>query len=57
MTLYCGIDLHSTNSVVPVLNENDEAVFGQRMPNDLERIRRALEPYRSALCGCVVEST
>ena len=57
MTLYCGIDLHSTNSVLSVLNDNDEVVFERRLPNDLEGIRTALEPYREELAGCAVEST
>jgi len=57
MTLYCGIDLHSTNSVLSVLDENDEVVFEQRLPNDLACIREALEPYRGDLSGCAVEST
>jgi hypothetical protein len=57
MTLYCGIDLHSTNSVLSIVNENDEVVFEQRLPNDLECIRAALGPYRGELAGCAVEST
>jgi transposase len=57
MTLYCGIDLHSTNSVLSVLNEHDEVIFERRLPNDLQYIWEALEPYRADLAGCAVEST
>ena len=32
---YCGIDLHSNNSVVIVSNEEDRIVFSKRLPNDL----------------------
>jgi len=57
MTLYCGIDLHSTNSVVTVLNDQEEIVYEKRLPNDLAVICSALGPYREELAGCVVEST
>ena len=32
---YCGIDLHSNNSVVIVSDEEDRIVFNKRLPNDL----------------------
>ena len=57
MKLYGGIDLHSTNSVVVVTDEQDTVVYRKRLPNDLETILGALEPYREYLDGLVVEST
>ena len=54
---YCGIDLHSNNSVVVVSDEQDRIVFNQRLPNDLGQIRAALEPHREELAGVVIEST
>ena len=45
MTLYCGIDLHSNNSVVAVLDEQDRTVYEKRLPNDLETITEALCIY------------
>jgi transposase len=54
---YCGIDLHSNNCVVIVSDEEDRIVYGKRLTNDLALIRAALEPYRHALTGVVVEST
>lgn len=57
MKLYCGIDLHSNNSVLSVLDESDRPIFEKRLPNELECIRSALSPYRSRLEGVVVEST
>lgn len=42
MELYAGIDLHSNNSVVLVLDENDRVVYQKRLPNSLERIIQAL---------------
>ena len=54
---YCGIDLHSNNSVVIVNDEEDRIVFSKRLPNDLGQIGAALEPHRGELAGVVVEST
>lgn len=57
MKLYCGIDLHSNNSLVSVMNGSDKVVFEKRLVNELETILGALRPYRDALVGVVVEST
>jgi len=57
MRLYCGIDLHSNNCFVTLTDENDRVVFEKRLPNDLETILLALEPFREAIVGIVVEST
>jgi len=57
MSLYCGIDLHSNNSVVSVLDEQDREKLRVRAPNDLDVILSYLSPFRSALNGIVVEST
>jgi transposase len=57
MTLYCGIDLHSNNSVVAVLDEQDRTVYEKRLPNDLETIIEVLCIYQAELAACVVEST
>ena len=57
MTLYCGIDLHSNNSVVAVLDDNDRTVYEKRLANDLTTIIEVLRPYQQELLACVVEST
>ena len=57
MICYCGIDLHSNNSVVVVMDEADRVVFKQRVPNDLALIIGVLKPYGDGLAGIVVEST
>ena len=48
---YCGIDLHSNNSVVIVSEEEDRIAFSKRLPNDLGQIGAALEPHRKDLAG------
>ena len=54
---YCGIDLHSNNSVVSVINEADHVVAEKRLPNDLEKIIGLMKPWQAELAGVVVEST
>ncbi len=57
MYLYCGVDLHSTNSVVAVIDDQGKRVLRRRAPNDLHTILALLEPVSSTLRGVVVEST
>jgi transposase len=57
MKLYAAIDLHSNNSVVTVIDEQDRVVAEKRLPNELERIVLMLAAFRDALVGIVVEST
>jgi transposase len=57
MKLYGGIDLHSNNSVVALLDETDTVRYRQRLPNDLNVILGELAPFADAIAGLVVEST
>ncbi len=44
---YCGIDLHSNNSVVTVIDETDRVVAEKRLPNDLTKILAFLGPWQA----------
>jgi len=57
MKLYGGIDLHSNNSVIVILDEKDQAVYKKKHKNDLLEILACLLPFRERLQGLVVEST
>jgi transposase len=57
MPLYGGIDLHANNSVVVLLNEQDQVVYRKRLPNDLPTILEVLAPHHAEIKGLVVEST
>ena len=57
MKLYGGIDLHSNNSVIGLLDEEDRMIYQRRLGNDLPTILGALEPYRAQIQGLAVEST
>lgn len=54
---YSGIDLHSNNSVVSVIDETDHVVAEKRLPNNLKTILAFLAPWQLELAGVVVEST
>jgi len=57
MKLYAGIDLHSSNNYLGIINEEDQRLYQKRLPNQLEYILQALEPFKKDLEGVVVEST
>jgi transposase len=57
MKAYAGIDLHSSNNFTAVINDQDQKLYSKRLPNRLETIVSALEPFKEDLKGVVVEST
>ena len=57
MPLYGGIDLHANNSVIVLLDDQDQVVYQKRLPNDLPSLLQQLSPYQASLQGVVVEST
>ena len=57
MSHYCGIDLHSNNHFVVVIDDEDKRLLEKRLPNDLSVTLKALAPYRETLQGIAVEST
>jgi transposase len=57
MKLYCGIDLHSNNSYVVLLNEDGKVAYQKRIANDIDLILKELSTYRELISGIVVEST
>lgn len=54
---FCGIDLHSNNSVVVVTDESDKILISKRCSNDLDQILKVLAPHSAEIVGVVVEST
>src|SRR5262247_2670289 len=57
MPLYGGIDLHANNSVVVLLNEQDQVIYQRRLANHLPTILEPLAPHQADIMGVVVEST
>jgi len=57
MTHYCAIDLHSNNNVPVVIDDNDKIMLQKRLPNDLDKVLAALDPFKDTIQGIAVEST
>jgi transposase len=57
MGTYAGIDLHSSNNYIGIMDQGHKRLFGKRLPNNLDKILMVLEPFKDDLKGVVVEST
>jgi len=57
MQLYAGLDLHSRNTYIGILDQELNRVFKKRVANKLELILQTFHPFRDQLKGLVVEST
>jgi transposase len=57
MKVYAGIDLHSSNNYIGIIDEEDRRLYQKRLPNQLGYVLSALEPFKKDLEGVVVEST
>ena len=56
MQLYCGIDLHSNNSMISLIDDKDRLISEKRLDNNLDAIHYLI-PYQDDIRGIVVEST
>ncbi len=57
MQLYAGIDLHSSNNYLGIIDEQDKRIFGRRLDNCLPTVLSALKPFKKDLESIVIEST
>ncbi len=57
MGFYSGLDLHSNNCVIGVMDESGRRLRKKRVANDLPAVEAVLAPYREELLAVVVEST
>lgn len=57
MKTYAGIDLHSSNNYIGVIDSQARRLYTKRHDNRLDCILRALNPFKKTLAGVVVEST
>jgi len=57
MQLYAGLDLHSRNTYIGIMDKEFKRVFGKRVSNNLPLILETLDPFQNQLKGIVVEST
>lgn len=57
MKLYSGIDLHSSNSYLAIIDDGGKRIFKEKLPNEIATITDRLSLYSGTLEGVVVEST
>jgi transposase len=57
MKFYVGIDLHSNNNYIGIIDGKKRKVFIKKLPNDIEEILKSLKPFKKLIQGIVVEST
>ena len=57
MDHYVGIDLHSTNNYIAIIDNDNKRVFKKKTKNDLRLVVQALKPHQEQIKGVVVEST
>ena len=57
MSLYCGIDLHSNNNYISIIDSNDKIVFERKLTNNIGAVTDALARMREPITGIAIEST
>jgi transposase len=57
MGLYGGLDVHSSNTRIGVVEGDGRRVYERRLTNEPDEILRQLHPMKADLVGLVVEST
>ncbi|MDM8537162.1 hypothetical protein QUF70_10440 [Desulfobacterales bacterium HSG17] len=57
MELYAGLDLHSRNTYIGIMDKDFKRILGKRVNNSLPEISNELESFKNQLRGIVVEST
>ena len=57
MSLYCGIDLHSNNNYISIIDPNDKIVFERKLTNNIGAVTDALARMRESITGIAIEST
>jgi hypothetical protein len=57
MKTYAGIDLHSSNNYIVIIDAKDNRLYSKRHDNRLEDVLKVLGKFKATLQGVVVEST
>ena len=57
MKTYAGIDLHSSNNYIGVIDAKDKRLYSKRHANRIEEVLKVLGKFKSTLQGVVIEST
>ena len=57
MKHYIGIDLHSNNHFVSIIDGNDDRIIDKRLKNDLSSTLKLRAPYQKTIASIAIEST
>ena len=57
MKTYAGIDLHSSNNYIGIIDAKDKRLYSKRHDNRIEDVLKVLSKFKKSLQGVVVEST
>ena len=57
MSYYVGIDLHSDNNFIGIIDKKDCRILSKKLPNDLDVVLNTLKPFKRKIKGVVIEST
>lgn len=57
MKFYAGIDLHSNNLVLVILDSHDKVIYSKRLANDVQVVLKVLAMYKEQIEAIAVEST
>jgi transposase len=57
MKHYIGIDLHSNNHFVSIIDDNDNRIINKRLKNNLASTLKLLTPYKTSIESIAIEST
>lgn len=57
MVFYAGIDLHSNNNQLGIIDENRKRILKRKLANDPPTILSVLAPYRNEIAEIGIEST
>ncbi|MCP4267574.1 MAG: IS110 family transposase [Candidatus Brocadiaceae bacterium] len=57
MSYNVGIDLHSDNNFIGIIDKKDCRILSKKVPNDLDLVLDTLKPFKRKIKGVVVEST
>ncbi len=49
--LYAGIDLHSNNNYIGILDKEDTRIYHKRLPNQRDVILAELEPFKQDMAS------
>jgi len=55
--LYTGIDLHSNNNYLGILDQDEKRIYHKRLPNQEDVTLAELEPFKQEVVSIAIEST